>query len=210
MNLEINKIVVGQVESNCYIVSFKNKGFIIDPGGGFSKIEKYLKNKKIKPLFILNTHGHYDHILSNNDIINKYKIPLWIHKKDNFMLEEPEKNLSFYMGTPFKSKKADILLHDGYKFEFLNTTWRVLHTPGHTDGSIVIFNKQNQIMFTGDTLFAEGWGRTDFPGGSRSQIKKSLKKLFCFDDDYRCYPGHGNSFVLGEKIGLIRKMLDSY
>lgn len=210
-DMKVKKLVVGDIETNCYIVfEQNNKGIIIDPGDDSDTIIDFVENKNIEVQYILNTHGHYDHIGANDSLADYFNAPIYIHKQDNYMLEKVEENFSMYINKDIQSRKADKLLYDGNIIELGEHKWHVLHTPGHTKGSIVIYNKEQRIMFTGDTLFAEGWGRTDLPGGNKEQIKISLKKLLTFDGSYRCYPGHGESFLLSKRYQVIKNLLKNF
>ncbi|MCM8798596.1 MAG: MBL fold metallo-hydrolase, partial [Candidatus Omnitrophica bacterium] len=145
-------------------------------------------------LFILNTHGHIDHIGANNDFV----FPIMIHQEDEEFLYNPEYNLSAPLGFPFKSRKAERILKDGEVIRAGGIDFTVIHTPGHTPGSICL--KFNDYLFTGDTLFSEGIGRTDFPGSSEKELFKSIKeKIFTLDPEIEIFPGHGPSSTVGKE-----------
>jgi glyoxylase-like metal-dependent hydrolase (beta-lactamase superfamily II) len=192
----IENIIVGEIETNCYLVGDDKtrEAVIIDPGAEPDRIKKYIKKMNLNCLFIINTHGHIDHIGANND----FDIPIFIHEKDESLLYRPEFNLSSFMNNPFESRKAGHLLKDG---EFLHAgtlVFETIHTPGHTPGSVSL--KLNNYLFTGDTLFAQGVGRTDFPYSSESELLSSIKdKLFVLDPDTEIYPGHGPKSTIGRE-----------
>lgn len=198
--MRIEKIPVGPIQANCYIISCEttNEGIIIDPGadpvGLIDKIEKL--DLKIK--YILLTHGHHDHIGAVKEIKEKTKAPICIHSLDKEMLENPELNLSsmFYQPTTIS---CDIELKEGDKLSMGNTMLKIIHTPGHTPGGISILGDHE--VFTGDTLFAGSIGRTDFPEGNMENILSSVKnKLFILPGDIKVYPGHGpNSTIEHER-----------
>jgi len=194
----IKTIVVGMMETNCYIAGDEStkEVFIIDPGGDYRKIKKVIDSEKLIPKAVINTHGHGDHIGSDSE----FGLPVWIHQLDADFLQDPSKNLSGSFGFLMKTKPAERLLKEGDVLKIGKYSLRVLHTPGHTPGSICL--KGDDVIFTGDTLFCEGIGRTDFVYGSEKDIIRSIKKkLLILDNKYVIYPGHGPSSTIGnEKI----------
>jgi len=194
----IKKIVVGPLESNCYLVGDEHTKeiFVIDPGGDYKEIKSVIDKYSLKPKAVINTHGHGDHIGANKE----FSIPVWIHRLDADFLMDPSKNLSGAFGFLLKTKSASRLLEDGDMLDIGKYNLEVIHTPGHTPGSICL--KGAGVILTGDTLFCQGIGRTDFTYGSEEDITSSIKeKLFTLDDDYVIYPGHGPSSTIGnEKI----------
>ena len=145
---------------------------------------------------IINTHGHADHVLANVKVQEATGAPIWIHSADADMLGSGSRNLSAFLGGATSCGKADRLLTDGEVLPIGDFSLTVLHTPGHTPGGIsLLFDK---TVFVGDTLFAESIGRTDFPGGSYSQLINSIKtKLMTLDDEVKAYPGHGPATTIG-------------
>ncbi len=136
---------------------------------------------------ILNTHGHHDHISGDSIFQKKYNVPIYIHKYDASSLEKMEES----------KFPAPILLEEGSQIKFGDEILTVMHTPGHTPGSICLLGEK--LVFTGDTLFAEGIGRTDFPGGSMKDMQLSLQKLVRLPDYFLIYPGHGPTSIIGEE-----------
>ena len=192
----IKKIVVGPMESNCYLAGDEDTKeiFVIDPGGDYNKIKKIIDQAGLKPKVVINTHGHGDHIGANKE----FNIPVWIHRLDADFLTDPSKNLSGAFGFFLKTKTASRLLEDGDILSAGKYKLEVIHTPGHTPGSICL--KTEGVVFTGDTLFCQGIGRTDFAYGSEEDILRSIKeRLFALDDDYIIYPGHGPSSTIGNE-----------
>ena len=192
----IKKIVVGPMESNCYLAGDEDTKeiFVIDPGGDYNKIKKIIDQAGLKPKVVINTHGHGDHIGANKE----FNIPVWIHRLDADFLTDPSKNLSGAFGFFLKTKTASRLLEDGDILSVGKYKLEVIHTPGHTPGSICL--KTEGVVFTGDTLFCQGIGRTDFAYGSEEDILRSIKeRLFALDDDYIIYPGHGPSSKIGNE-----------
>ena len=197
MNMMIKKMVVGGLETNCYIFADLDtkESVLIDPGGNKEGlIESEIKRHGLKLKCIINTHGHGDHISSNR----KFKAPVYIHKLDANFLENSELNMSAAFGFAIKSPPANRLLEDGDIIDVGELKLRVIHTPGHTPGSISLLG--DGVVFTGDTLFAGGVGRTDFPYGSDKQLINSIKyKLLTLDEKTIIYPGHGSSSTIGKE-----------
>ena len=193
--MEINRIVVGSLATNCYIVyTDKKDAFIIDPGDEVDAIKRFIKGNGLKVHFIINTHSHIDHIKADADL----GYPVYIHKDDAESLECPEKNSSAYILGDFTPCKPVRLLEDNDIVDFGGLKLHIFHTPGHTLGGICI--KINNVVFTGDTLFRDGIGRTDLPDGSYEQIMSSIRnKLLCLDDATVIYPGHGEESTIGRE-----------
>jgi hydroxyacylglutathione hydrolase len=192
----IKKITVGPLETNCYIVGdpSSKEVFVIDPGADYEEIKRVIDMESLYPQAVINTHGHGDHIAAND----AFGLPVWIHRLDAEFLYEPSKNLSGVFTMPFRMKKADRLLEEGDVLSAGDIRFEVIHTPGHTPGSICL--KTDGIIFTGDTLFRDGVGRTDFIYGSEKDIMSSIKnKLFSLSDGYVIYPGHGPASSIGEE-----------
>ncbi|MFC1509634.1 MBL fold metallo-hydrolase [Candidatus Omnitrophota bacterium] len=197
MSMLIETVVVGMMEANCYIVGDEDtkEVFIIDPGGDYGKIKKIIDKFGLKPQVVINTHGHGDHIGADGN----WNLPIWIHRLDADFLQDPSKNLSGAFGFLLKTKAAARSLEEGDLLKIGKYTLEVIHTPGHTPGGICL--KGGGVVFTGDTLFREGVGRTDFAYGSEEDLIRSIKeKLFVLGDDIVVYPGHGdNSTIANEK-----------
>jgi len=192
--LKLNKLVLGFFKVNCYILSMDDAVIIIDPGGDFPCIEKYLKNENIEPDFILNTHGHYDHIGAVPDLISNYNIPFYIHKFEEPIIKDPEKNLSSFFSKNDKN--------------FNNLGIEIINTPGHTPGSIIL--KYKNFLFTGDLLFKNGIGRTDLYGGNTGEIRNSLRSLKKMDKNLIVYPGHGEDTSLESEFKTNYYLQDSF
>jgi len=196
----IETIVVGPFEVNCYIIASENdsQAIIIDPGEEEDKIKQVLSKYKLKPAFIINTHGHIDHIGCDD----KFGVPVYIHHQDLRLLRDPRLNLSSLLTSSFSVKSEIRTLEDKENVELGQIQLEVMHVPGHTPGGIALLMKkpQNNILFTGDTLFYQGIGRTDFPGADERLLIKSIKeKLLNLSDDTVIYPGHGPSSTIGEE-----------
>jgi hydroxyacylglutathione hydrolase len=189
----VETFIVGMLSTNCYIASSKEtqEAIIIDPGIDLSSeaepILDYIAAKKLNVKFIVNTHGHDDHIKGNAFFQRKFNVPICIHILDEHFIEDLEKD----------NFPPNLLFKDGSLIKVGNETLKVLHTPGHTPGSICLFDEK--LVFTGDTLFAGGIGRTDFLGGSMSEMRASLKKLMELPLNLLLYPGHGETSIIVEE-----------
>jgi len=189
---------VGYVWTKCYIVGCPQtrEGLIIDPGDEPEEILAEVEKEGLKIVYIVNTHGHIDHIGANKAVKEATGAPVLIHREDAPYLSDPEKNLSLFLGLKDKEiSPADGLLEEGDVISVGTLKFKVLHTPGHTPGSICLVGEE--VIFTGDTLFAGSIGRTDFPGGSREQLLRSIKeKIMPLPDRLKAYPGHGPASTL--------------
>lgn len=196
--MKIIKLEVGQLGANCYIVYCEKtlQGMVIDPGGDAEKILTILSRENITVTCIVNTHGHADHIAGNDELKVATGAPVLIHGEDAKMLVSAQGNLSTYIGNNLICQAADRLLTDGDRIVVGEMQFQVLHTPGHTSGGICVYG--NEVVFSGDTLFEQSIGRTDFPGGSHRQLMNSIKtKLFVLADDTVVLPGHGGNTTIG-------------
>lgn len=194
--------MVGEFCTNCYVLINRPQGncFVIDPGADAETILDILKQEKTTPCAIINTHAHIDHIGANSTIKEKTGCPIFIHQADSEGLLDNQKNLSMFVGVEKKILPADRLLRENDELAVGTERIVVVHTPGHTPGSICLLG--NNYIFTGDTLFADSIGRTDLPGGDENQLYKSLKKLLeTVKGDPLVLPGHAEPGY----FSLIRK-----
>lgn len=192
----LKKITVGPNQTNCYVLGCDStkEAVIVDPGADTPDIKRAIEEAGVAPRFIINTHGHADHIASNKD----FKLPIYIHKLDADFLKSPHKNMSLFFGHFITSPAAEHLLEGGEKINIGKLTLEIVHTPGHTPGGISI--KTGKTVFTGDTLFKDGVGRTDLPGSSEKDLFDSIvNKLMVLGDDITIYPGHGPSSTIGRE-----------
>jgi hydroxyacylglutathione hydrolase len=190
---------LGPMQANCYLLECEetHSAVVIDPGDEADVILDMIRDRELKLEFIINTHGHIDHISANNDLKNKTSAKLCIHRLDAEIIVDSQKNLSSFIGKPISSLPPDRILEDGDIIESGTIKLKVIHTPGHSPGSICLL--ADDAIFTGDLLFAGSIGRYDFPGSSYKQIKESLKKVMEFDDNLIVYPGHGFNTTIGEE-----------
>jgi hydroxyacylglutathione hydrolase len=193
-------VVVGPLETNCYLVycSETLECAVIDPGAEAERIFPSIIECGLKPVVILNTHGHIDHVGANRDVKDKFKIPLWIHGLDGPLLEKiQEFELSFFLGAK-ESPPPDRLLKDGESVVLGRSALQVIHTPGHTAGSVSFLG--NNILFSGDTLFNGGVGRTDLPGGSSRDLETSIReRILVLPSETIVLPGHGPWTTVGDE-----------
>jgi glyoxylase-like metal-dependent hydrolase (beta-lactamase superfamily II) len=175
--MEIKRLILGPLLTNCYILISKEEAVVIDPGGESKKILEEIKDRKLK--YIILTHSHLDHIFSAVKLKEKTgaKILIHINEKESLKIE------------------ANEFLEEGDEIKIGEESLKVILTPGHTKGSISLLGKD--FIFTGDTLFKDGYGRTDLPGGSPEEMERSLKKLSeLMKPGMKIYPGHGDIFKL--------------
>ena len=200
IDMILESICVGPMEVNCYILASEvnSRAIIIDPGDEEHKIKKVLSKYKLKPAFIINTHGHIDHIGCDD----KFDVPVYIHSQDLSLLNDPQLNLSNLLMSSFSVTAKIYALEDKEIIELDQIQLEAIHLPGHTPGGIALLMKRpkDRILFTGDSLFCQGIGRTDFPGADEGLLIKSIKeRLFRLSDDTVIYPGHGPSSTIGKE-----------
>lgn len=198
--IEVVGMSVGELQSNCYLILHNEQKHcvIVDPGADPQFIIKKIDETGCKPVLLINTHGHVDHIGGNKVIKEHYQIPLAIHTSDAQMLVDPEANLSSFIQLAVTSPPADILLNDGDTLDFADTKIEVRHTPGHSPGGISLLIENHLI--TGDALFLGTIGRTDLPGCSHETLIEAIKsKILSLPDDVIVYPGHGPTTTVGEE-----------
>lgn len=193
----VEKIVVGSYMVNCYLTgdSDTKEIIIIDPGFSANKIIDTIEEKSLIPVGIVLTHGHGDHIGAVEELISKYKVPLYVNKFDDELILGGSSSFTKMMFGKAIVLKADKYLNEGDMLAVGKMEYEVLHTPGHTKGGICLVCEN--VIFTGDTLFRGSIGRTDFPGGSYEEIINSIKtKLLKYPDETKLYPGHNESSTI--------------
>ena len=198
--MKINHYVVGQVQTNCYVViNEENKEcFFVDPGASAKALAERIRKDELKPVAVLLTHGHFDHAGAAEELAKEFDIKVYVHEAEKDTLSNPQKNVSWMVGAS-ESYHADVYLKDEEVITLAGYEIKVLHTPGHTEGGCCYYIAAEDVVFTGDTLFAQSVGRTDFPGGSMSQIVRSVQeKLMTLNEagnletDIMVYPGHND------------------
>ena len=183
--MEIKIQPMGATQTNCYIVTIEGKDFIIDPGMGATK---WVLDNVTNPVAILNTHGHFDHVWSNQEVKEALKVPIYCPKGDAFMLQ----NCPLGQPTPPSTADYEVVGDEALKIEGVKIQYRLF--PGHTPGCSII--EIGDVWFSGDFLFEQSIGRWDFPFSSGEDMAKSLKKAMTLAGDYTVYPGHGMSTTL--------------
>jgi glyoxylase-like metal-dependent hydrolase (beta-lactamase superfamily II) len=204
-----NHLTVGDIATNCWIYPLPGgECALIDPGAEPDRIMARLKTIRLKPAYILLTHGHFDHIAALPRLAAAFDPVIAIHREDAEYLgpgSYPVHCRSFtvaagnagYIDAFWEDMPSPtVLLSEGDTIG----PFRVLHLPGHTPGSVAFYDEGAKILFSGDTLFRSGYGRTDLPGGDAAQIMASLKRLFAMDKDIRVYPGHDAATTIGWEI----------
>lgn len=185
--------VVGPIQTNCYFLYREDtkECLIIDPGYEADKIEAYVQKKQLHVAGILLTHGHFDHITAADEVRKKFQTKIYASGKEKELMADPRMNVSVMMGESV-SLKADVWLEDGQELEMLGEIMRCILTPGHTGGGMCFYFPKACMLFSGDTLFQESVGRTDFPTGSSRELIRSVReKLLVLPEAVRVYPGHG-------------------
>lgn len=198
--MRINHYVVGMVQTNCYIVfnDETKECFIIDPGASGKQLAEKIRQDNLTPVAVLLTHGHFDHAGGAADLAEEFGIKIYAHEAEADTLHDPQKNVSWMVGAK-ETYDADVFLQDEEVIAFAGFEVKVLYTPGHTEGGCCYYIADERVLFSGDTLFAQSVGRTDFPGGSMSQIVRSIQeKLMTLNEpgnletDIMVYPGHND------------------
>lgn len=195
-------IVVGPLGVNCFILGDKqsNEGVVVDPGADCDLILETVARFGITVKFIINTHGHFDHVGCNRRLKEKTGAELLIHQEDQQLLAMASKSAQKYGLSVEDSPTPTRYLADGMKIEFGKRCIEVLHTPGHTRGGCCLLLSHEKLVLTGDTLFADSVGRTDLPGGDHAELIASIKaKLMPLADETIVWPGHGPASTIGRE-----------
>lgn len=194
-------VTVGMFQENCYLYACPQtrEAVIIDPGDEPERILETIQELKLIPKYIINTHGHIDHICAIDAVSEVYPVPLMIHPADVPLYTDERTAKMYGHMAPLVKRKPDILLKEGDQITFGTLSLEVLHTPGHTPGGICLVSHP-YCVFSGDTLFYRGIGRTDFEGGNYEQIVNSIReKLYTLDNDLVVFAGHGTPTTIIEE-----------
>ena len=198
--MEYLSLIVGPLETNCYLVYCQQtlECAVVDPGAEACNIIRLIAEKELKPRLILNTHGHVDHIGANKDIKERYDIPLFIHSADSPMLESVlQSEMGMFLGAK-DSPPPNHFLDDEEKIKIGKSHLKVIHTPGHSPGSVSFLG--DGFLLSGDTLFFGGVGRTDLPGGSWQEMVNSIRnKILTMPEEMIVLPGHGPYTTVGQE-----------
>lgn len=191
--MKVKKLVVGSLETNCYILNSDGETAIVDPGGEADKIVASLESttrEEHAVKFVLATHFHWDHVEAAAELVEKLNTDFYLGEKD----------LKLFQKSSDSDLSPDRTLEEGDVVELGTSQLKVWETPGHTPGSISLIEKTEQKLIVGDLFFSTGFGRTDLPGGSRSDLEDSLARVVKLDGNWEVFPGHGPTFRLEEKI----------
>jgi glyoxylase-like metal-dependent hydrolase (beta-lactamase superfamily II) len=185
--------------TNSYIVCDNKESIVIDPGGEPEKIDEVLKSLDTKLKYIFLTHCHADHIGGVQYLKEKYNPKILASLIDSDGLINPMRHLAPYMGYEIKTVEADLKLNDKDTIYVGNLKFEAISTPGHTSGGMSLYCEFEKILFSGDTLFAGSYGRTDLPTSSYEDIMNSLKKLIKLPEETKVYPGHGRPTTIRDE-----------
>lgn len=193
--MEYRSFTIGEIMTNCYLLWSGKEAGVIDPGGPVHEVVDFIKKNGLNLKWIVNTHGHADHIAGNGALLEEFNVPIFIHEKDRKMLLSPTANFSAFMGAEVTSPDADRLLKGGDLLKLDLEELTVIDTPGHSPGGISLYTQG--LLFTGDALFFECIGRTDLPGGDHRQLLESIRKrLMILPPETIVLPGHGESSTI--------------
>lgn len=205
--LKIQTFEVNPLQENCYVVSDDTKECVIIDCGAFTESEQntvidYIKNNGLTPIHNLGTHGHLDHHLGDAAILKAFKLLPEVDECDDVFMENPEQAASQMLGITLNDRlpAGKLNLTENKEISFGAHTFRIIRTPGHSGGSVSFYCAEENVLFTGDTLFKGSIGRTDFPGGSMFQIIGSLRELAQLPDPTVVYPGHGPKTTIGFEL----------
>ncbi|RNC64956.1 MAG: MBL fold metallo-hydrolase [Desulfuromonadales bacterium] len=195
-------VVVGPLGVNCFILGCEETkvGVVVDPGAEVERILDRMKALGLTIRTVINTHGHFDHVGANKQLLEATGAKLMIHREDVPFLGRAADVASMYGLATENSPQPDELLEDGRAVAFGNYSLKVLHTPGHTPGGCCLYLASEGKLISGDTLFAESVGRTDFPGSSHEALMESIRtKLLTLPDETQVFPGHGPATTIGRE-----------
>ena len=199
--MKVEKFVTGMISTNCYLVINEDtkQAVVIDPAACPSYLMSHIKSEGLKIEAILLTHGHFDHIMGIDGFLSEFDVPVYVHEEDADAMEDPVLNQSSTYTSGYTFGKARYL-RDRQTLELAGYTFQVIHTPGHTKGGCCYYVASEGVLFSGDTLFQNSVGRTDFVNSSTSDLVHSVReKLFLLPDDTMVYPGHMGETKIGHE-----------
>lgn len=197
--MRVKSLIVGMVQTNCYLVYDEEtkQTAIVDPGDGADIISSECKKLGLKPEAILLTHGHFDHIMAAAALREEWGLKIYACEKELEVLRDGSKNMMLTYYRKSYALEPDVMVRDGETFEVAGFTWKVIETPGHTIGSCCYYVEDEDVLFSGDTLFHQSYGRVDFPTGNAMEMLASVKKLLGLPEDVMVYPGHMDATTIG-------------
>jgi len=201
---------LGELQTNCYLVfdELTKEAIVIDPADEANFISEKILTQNINLKAVVATHGHFDHILATWELQLAFNVPLFISKKDVKIAKNMQSSASYWLKRKIIERPPGNIKYLEKEISFGEEKLKVILCPGHTPGGVSLYSKKEKIAFTGDTLFADGIGRTDFSYSSKSDLEKSIDKLKKLPENTIIYPGHGENEILKEAIKA--KELDQF
>lgn len=199
--MKIEKFVLGSLGTNCYLIENEETKelVIVDPAVCPDYLVSHIKNAGYTPKAIFLTHSHFDHVMGIEGFVNEFDIPVYLHEAEKELLADPQLNLSGVFGASYAYHQVQCL-KDGEVLVEAGISFKIIHTPGHTAGGCCYYVEDEGVLISGDTLFYQSVGRSDFPTGSMSTLVRSIKeKLFCLPDDVMVYPGHNDVTCIADE-----------
>lgn len=197
--MKVERFAIGMLGTNCYLVIDEetHQAVVIDPADCPSYLIGHMKSEGLKLTAILLTHGHFDHTMGIDGFLKEYAVPVYVHEDEEELMNQPQLNLSAEYSSEYTFGKAEYI-KEGQTLHLAGYDFEVIHTPGHTKGGCCYYVRSEGALFSGDTLFHSSVGRTDFPGGSSSELVRSIReKLMILPDDTHVYPGHMGETTIG-------------
>jgi hydroxyacylglutathione hydrolase len=197
-------LVLGQLKTNCYLVWEENtkKGIVIDPADDGVVISEEINARQIELTGVVMTHGNFDHSLAALDLKLMYGVPIFLSAEDKFLLSRQSATAKHFLKMKIETPNIKVIDKDLSKIDEIcvgKEKLKVIKTPGHTPGSVCLYSKKEGVLFSGDTLFKQFRGRTDFTYGSTKKISESLKKLMELPEETVVLPGHGEATTIGDE-----------
>lgn len=196
--MKMERFVLGPLSTNCYLIENEETKelVIIDPASCPKNLREHIEELGYTPKAILLTHGHFDHVMGIDKFVQEYDIPVYLHEDEVQILKNVDLNLAGHFNLTYIYDKG-IGIKDGEVLTLAGMDFRVIHTPGHTAGGCCYYMEAEGVLISGDTLFEQSIGRTDFPTGSMSVLVRSIReKLFVLPENTRVYPGHGGETTI--------------
>ncbi len=207
--MKIVKYSLGQLQANCYFLINNQDCLIIDPGDEANFILEELQRQKLHLVGVMATHGHFDHVGAVGEIQLSFNVPLYIFKEDQFLIDRLNETAKYFLGfEPNFIKPKTVEYLEKKQLSIINYQLTIIHTPGHTPGSCCLYIKEENAIFTGDTLFKNGIGRYDFSYSSKDDLNISLKKIFELPEDTVVYSGHGEKTTLEDEKDFALQLIN--